>query len=195
MTALVGYFGYGSLVNRETLSTAFVAAYPARLAGWRRHWQSRGIERSGEDEIALLSVHRHVESAIDGMLIIDRAEHMEDVDLREARYDREPIRREHLTLTGSVPDEFPEELFVYVGKPSAPPQMPPKLLQSYLDVVLAGYLREYGETGLAGFLQSTIGFERAIIRDRDVPVYSRARPLSRELAERFDSLLADAGVR
>ena len=39
---LIAYFGYGSLVNLNTLQTGYVCAHPARLKGWRRHWQSRG---------------------------------------------------------------------------------------------------------------------------------------------------------
>jgi len=42
---LIAYFGYGSLVNRNTLAPGYVAAYPARLRGWCRHWQSRGQSR------------------------------------------------------------------------------------------------------------------------------------------------------
>ncbi|KGF67599.1 hypothetical protein LL06_21370, partial [Hoeflea sp. BAL378] len=38
---LVGYFGYGSLVNRRTLHPGVVAAWPARLSGWRRTWRAR----------------------------------------------------------------------------------------------------------------------------------------------------------
>ena len=115
--ALVGYFGYGSLVNRETLSTRFVAAYPARLAGWRRHWQSRGLDRSSSGEIALLSVHQESASQLDGMLIIDRADHLEEVDRREARYDRHRVKVEHLEFGTGIPDSaLPDSIYVYVGK-------------------------------------------------------------------------------
>ncbi|MEK1890750.1 MAG: gamma-glutamylcyclotransferase, partial [Phyllobacterium sp.] len=38
---LVAYFGYGSLVNRQTLRTEIVDAVPARLHGWRRLWRPR----------------------------------------------------------------------------------------------------------------------------------------------------------
>jgi hypothetical protein len=40
---VVGYFGYGSLVNRATLRTEILAAIPARLNGWRRTWRPRPL--------------------------------------------------------------------------------------------------------------------------------------------------------
>ena len=38
---IIAYFGYGSLVNRTTLRTDYVAAQPVRLNGWRRCWRPR----------------------------------------------------------------------------------------------------------------------------------------------------------
>jgi hypothetical protein len=74
---LVGYFGYGSLVNRLTLTTRVVAAFPVRLKGWRRTWRPRpdmGAEVAGGLSPSLLTAHRAPESAIDGLLVIDGTE-------------------------------------------------------------------------------------------------------------------------
>lgn len=198
---LVGYFGYGSLVNRETLRTEFVSCRPARLRGWRRRWQSRGsdIEPAHGQDVALLSVEPHAEGSILGMLVIDRREHLDHVDRREARYDRVPVEHHTLELlqgdAGTDVTDLPEEIFVYVGRAQPADESPPFLLQSYLDAVMAGFLREFGEAGLAHFLETTHGFERSMILDRGEPRYSRAVRVEAEIGERFDDLLRSAGVR
>jgi hypothetical protein len=44
---------------------------------------------------------------------------------------------------------------------------------SYVDCVLQGYLREFGEGGLDRFVASTEGWERTFVDDRDRPLYPR----------------------
>lgn len=193
---LVGYFGYGSLVNRLTLRTDYVATRRARLAGWRRHWQARGVEAAqGLGEIALLSVHRHAASTISGMLVIDRAAHLAQVDLRESHYDRVALGAADIALHDADQAETPDSCHVYVARPEPEGEGKPRLLQSYLDAVMAGFLAEYGEEGVREFLVTTTGFERGIILDRAAPLYPRAVELAPAVARSFDALLADAGVR
>lgn len=191
----IGYFGYGSLVNRATLGPEHLAAYPARLAGWRRHWQSRGADIP--PGLALLSAHPDPTSSIEGMLIVDRISSLPALDQREMRYRRVPVRLGDLELDfgEAPPPDLPDDLFVYVGlKQPVSPRDPP-LLQSYLDVVMAGFLAEYGESGVIRFLESTDGFARSIVTDRAQPIYSRAVRVAPETARWFDGLLRAAGVR
>jgi cation transport regulator ChaC len=186
-----GYFGYGSLVNRQTLQTDYVAARPARLCGWRRHWQARPGELAPDGQrIAMLSVHRRAGAHIDGLLIVDRLGNLPALDQREAHYDRVLLSADEAAVLA----EASFETFVYVAR--ATPQQPDaRLLQSYLDAVMAGFLREHGEAGLAAFLETTDGFEREIICDRSRPLYPRAVELPAALAAWFDKLLAAVGVR
>lgn len=192
----IGYFGYGSLVNRETLRTSHLQLLPARLKGWRRHWQCREHhpDMTVSQSIALLSIHPHVTGELAGMLVIDDAANLPHVDLREAFYDRVPIQPSDLQFADDeMARDLPETLFVYVGRP-AQNQRDIHLLQSYLDAVLTGYLREFGENGLSEFLETTVGFERPIVRDRLQPRYPRAVSVELDLARRFDDLLRGAGV-
>lgn len=192
---LAAYFGYGSLVNRLTLRTAYVSTHRARLAGWRRHWQSRGIDSgTPAGPIALLSVHRAPDSAIHGMLVIDRREHLAEVDLREAMYDRVPIRHDDLEHAGERPAAFPQDCHIYVGREAAE-HSEPRLLQSYLDAVMAGFLAEFGEEGVRAFIATTDGWDRGIVADRTAPLYPRAVQVDAQTARSFDRLLEDAGVR
>ena len=199
-TELVGYFGYGSLVNTGTLATDYVAVHRARLKGWRRHWQHRGLEQlPGQAhlpgrEIALLSVHRQGDVEIDGMLVIDRADHLDAVDLREARYDRVAIAPGDMELADGPDERLPERLYVYVGKPPPPKPEPATLIQSYLDTVMAGYLDQHGNSGLERFIETTVGFDRPIHADRHAPLYARAQQIDPSLADLFDAMLRDCGV-
>jgi hypothetical protein len=104
---VVGYFGYGSLVNRATLRTEILAAIPARLNGWRRTWRPRPLmdaDTMAETALAgsvvpsLLSAHRAEEASIDGVLIIDLAVNLPVIDAREFRYHRRDITLAELSL-------------------------------------------------------------------------------------------------
>ncbi|MCB1438165.1 MAG: gamma-glutamylcyclotransferase [Nitratireductor sp.] len=193
MDGLIAYFGYGSLVNRKTLTENHQGLYPAHLSGWRRHWQSRGDDIP--PGVALLSVHEAPGTTISGMLVVDDRSVLPDLDLREKRYDRVRISRESLGFGTRRPSDLPEEIYVYVGHPPPVNAGETRLLQSYLDTVLAGFLAEHGEAGLENFIQTTQGFERAMICDREKPRYGRAVPIDADMAGFFDGLLRNAGVR
>ncbi|MEM7462048.1 MAG: gamma-glutamylcyclotransferase family protein [Pseudomonadota bacterium] len=196
--ALVGYFGYGSLVNRQTLKTRYAHAIPVRLKGWRRHWQSRAsgyLHYTGKD-IALLSVHESQDTNLSGMLILDQRENLDEIDIREKGYDRHRLDPNQLDFGADVGQiMLPRDLFIYVGKSDPDDRQNSKLLQSYLDTVLAGYLSEYGSAGIEHLLETTVGFERDIIADRENPIYTRAIRPDDELAMRFDALLQAKGAR
>lgn len=196
---MMAYFGYGSLVNLNSLRTKYIAAYPARLNGWRRHWQASasGISAIECMNPALLSVHMHGEmsSYIDGMLIIDHLDHLPALDEREVNYHRVPIN-DDLLLASNVDglDNIPvEHRFVYVANESPDDQSP--LLQSYLDVVMGGFHALNGEQGVHDFISTTLGFGRSIITDRHQPRYPRAMAIEEPMAKWFDDLLKQAGVR
>ncbi|MFC5585907.1 gamma-glutamylcyclotransferase family protein [Nitratireductor kimnyeongensis] len=179
---LVGYFGYGSLVNRDTHRTEIVDALPARLRGWRRHW----VRRDGESNRALLSVRREPGAVVDGLLVLDRAENLPAVDLREERYKRVSITADELELSGAVPAGcalYVYEACVFDGAE------PLEIIQSYLDAVLQGFLREHGRDGVERFVHETDGFDLAVIADRKAPTYPRAVTLRHEEEVYFDALL------
>jgi len=194
---LVGYFGFGSLVNQATLRTNYIDAIPTRLAGWRRHWQGRS--HNADDHGALLSIHPHEKGELFGMLVVDHLENLPLVDERESGYSRVEINTDVLKLSfeghklHTVAD-LPAHLYVYVAKTPEVEGTHLPLLQSYTDAVMQGYLREYGQFGLSHFIETTIGFNRAIVRDRQHPRYARAVDLPAVQADLFDGILRDAGV-
>ncbi|WP_420409715.1 gamma-glutamylcyclotransferase family protein [Hoeflea sp.] len=205
---LVAYFGYGSLVNRATLRTGIVAAHRARLKGWRRTWRSRpvgGPSPSRSDSAGVtpsfLSAGRVADAAIDGLLIIDYAHNLAAVDAREFHYHRRRISLDDLEFaapSGLAGNNERERqglgsgiaLYVYEGRtdlPHAPGPAP--ILRSYLDAVMQGFLREFGEAGVHRFVAETDAFHTPIHEDREAPLYPRAVTLSADEADLFDAAL------
>ncbi len=179
---LVGYFGYGSLVNTLTHRTRTVAWRRAWLAGFGRHWQPRPDPSA--EAIALLSIRPAAdhEGGMRGLLVIDRRDNLSSIDRREAGYDRLDLDRNALTFLdgGDVPAGVP--LHVYQGRAPANPDRPHFILQSYLDAVLQGYLHRFGEAGVHAFMTRTAGFDTPVLADRDAPRYPR--PVTMTDAER-----------
>ena len=186
---LVAYFGYGSLVNRATHRTAIVDAIPARLTGWRRCWRPRP-DMPGFPA-ALLSVRAEPGAACDGLVVIDRAANLAAVDQREARYRRAAVEPGVLETSRPIPANCP--VYVYVAEDHIPAHPDPaRILRSYLDAVLQGFLEVHGEEGVRRFIFETHGFDTPVHDDRAAPIYPRAVRLSeaeKALFERYLALL------
>jgi len=195
---LVGYFGYGSLVNRATLTTGHVEAHRARLKGWRRTWRPRpdmgatpGVTLPDGVTPSLLSAHRAEGFSIDGLLVIDFAVNLAGVDTREFRYHRRDIALSDLEFTDPVHGLGADiTLHVYEARVEHPATVgPAPILRSYLDAVMQGFLREFGAAGLHRFVSETDAFHTPIHEDRTQPLYPRAVSLSPEEVELFDVVL------
>lgn len=198
---LVGYFGYGSLVNRATLGTEIVAAFPARLNGWQRTWRARpdmgptpGVALPDGLTPSLLTAHRAPQAGIDGLLVIDLAENLAAIDAREFRYHRRDIAigdLEFATAASVVDVELDFRLHVYEARTEHPPAGGTSpILQSYLDAVMQGFLREFGEAGVHRFVAETDAFHMPIHEDRHAPLYPRAVSLTQAEIALFDAALA-----
>ena len=68
------------------------------------------------------------------------------------------------------------------------------LLLSYIDVVVQGYLREFGEAGVARFFQTTAGWSAPVLDDRARPIYPRHQTLSSDERQLVDDNLGRLGV-
>lgn len=76
-----------------------------------------------------------------------------------------------------------------------PPTLRHPVLLSYLDVVVQGYRRWFGEDGVAAFFASTDGWDAPILNDRAAPRYPRHQPLSKDDREMVDHHLLCIGAR
>lgn len=172
MTA--AFFGYGSLVNLATHD--YPNARRATLTGWRRIWCHAKTR-----PVAFLSVHQ-APGDIQGIIADVPDADWVALDAREHAYTRQ-----------DVSDVFGPHTAIYQADPAktAPPSTGHPILLSYLDVVVQGFLQQYGEQGVADFFASTDGWG-PIKDDRAAPTYPRFQtltPQERALTDKFVSAL------
>lgn len=187
-TSTIAYFGYGSLVNLGSLRTPYISAHRATLRGWKRAWLARPkVEGSfaPTDGLAFLSVVRSPGAAIDGLVITDHSSSLAALDEREILYSRVGVEAEDLTYLDDPADTSTQFLYE-ADQPLAPGGF--EILRSYLDVVMQGYLQQFGEPGLTRFMETTLNFDCAINEDRHNPLYPRATTLTAEEIALFASL-------
>ncbi|MBS0123363.1 gamma-glutamylcyclotransferase family protein [Thetidibacter halocola] len=162
------FFGYGSLVNR--LTHGYAPAHRARASGWRRAWIATAQRR-----VAYLTAVPDPDCAIDGLIAPVPPEGWATLDLREAAYER-------LTATDRIEHEATDAQTIAIYEIAPENRLPPSpdhpVLLSYIDVVVQGYLTEYGSEGAAHFFATTTGWEAPILNDRAAPRYPRAQRLT-----------------
>ena len=179
------FFGYGSLVNR--LTHGYTPAQPARLRGWRRAWRA-----VPERDLCYLTAVPAPGDEILGLIAPVPPEGWATLDLREAAYER-------LDGTDAVFHETAaaQQIAVYAVAPGRirPPGPQNGILLSYLDVVIQGYLAEYGPEGAQHFLDTTDGWEAPILNDRAAPRYPRAQRLTEDERATVDAALRGFGSK
>lgn len=173
------FFGYGSLVNRDT--HVYENAARARLTGWRRTWvytQDRGQ--------AFLSVIPDPATTIDGLIAEVPHGDWAALDAREYGYNR---------IASGSGIQHPQDPTRPISHYAVPHEtwvqsVDNHILLSYLDVVVQGYLREFGAGGVAEFFATTDRWDTPILNDRTAPRYPRAQTLSAQETSLVDQHLA-----
>lgn len=161
------FFGYGSLVNVDT--HIYGDTHPAHLRGWRRYW----VKTPARDTV-FLSVHMDGHSEIDGLIAAVPDADWAALDLREAGYAR-------LSSGGAVRHPLtpaPEVEHYAVPPEHVLPEGDHVILLSYLDVVVQGFFRVFGEDGVQRFFDTTDGWDTPVLQDRDTPRYPRHKLLT-----------------
>ncbi len=184
-TEKIAYFGYGSLVNLSTLRTPYISAHPARVRGWRRTWLARPRDVEGfarVDGLAFLSVVPDPNCTIDGVVIVDHAASLDDLDRREVLYERETVPWDDCAILDKVSFDCRTDVFLYAAapEPATHKDPEPQILRSYLDAVCQGFLSHFGERGLTDFKASTDNFHFQVLEDRGRPLYPRPVILAAE---------------
>ncbi|MGC1497129.1 MAG: gamma-glutamylcyclotransferase family protein [Sulfitobacter sp.] len=161
------FFGYGSLVNRQTHN--YPDAQPAHLNGWRRAW----VRTAGRD-IVYLTVITDASSRIDGLIAAVPNADWVALDAREYGYER------HSSAAAVTHSLSPAPDIAHYAIPPAHTGVAGEhvILLSYLDVVVQGFLREFGEDGVARFFDTTNGWDTPVLNDRADPMYPRHQTLS-----------------
>lgn len=173
------FFGYGSLVNQAT--HVYENAHTARISGWRRTWRF-----TPHHPVSLLTAIPCENSEIDGLIAEVPNADWVALDARESGYGR------HVTDRVSHPLSHAPEIAIYAVAPQETFQSEntPGILLSYLDVVVQGYLNEFGEDGVERFFETTDGWDTPIINDRSAPKYPRSQVLTAAQTGLVDSFVA-----
>lgn len=161
------FFGYGSLVNRATHS--YLGAAPALLQGWRRAWMKTPMRK-----IVLLSAVPAMGHSIQGLIAAVPNGDWDALDLRETGYNR-------VSSSDAVAHDLPAkpQIDVYAVQSEIMADSAEHIiLLSYLDVVVQGYLREFGPDGVQHFFDTTDGWDTAVLDDRAAPIYPRHQVLT-----------------
>ena len=178
------FFGYGSLVNRRTHD--YDGRQPARVTGWRRAWR-----RSPLRDVCYLTAVPARDDYIEGLIAAVPDGNWSALDARERAYARVPLGPEISYAAGDL------EVVLYAiadGDHHAPTDRNPVLL-SYIDVVVQGYLAEFGTDGVTHFFETTEGWHAPVLDDRAAPIYPRAQTLSTEERAIVDEGLSRLSVR
>ncbi|GGX42525.1 gamma-glutamylcyclotransferase [Tateyamaria omphalii] len=172
------FFGYGSLVNRATHD--YPQAQHATLNGWRRVWVRTALR-----DVVFLSVRPAEGHSINGLIASVPGADWAALDLRESGYDR-------VDATHSVQHHAgASDIAVYqVPADSQREDGEHHILLSYLDVVVQGFHREFGEAGAEHFFATTDGWNTPVYDDRATPLYPRAQQLTKAERALTDRLLA-----
>ncbi len=158
------FFGFGSLVN---LGTHEFGGVCASLRGWRRIWVKTTLR-----DVAFLSVERSPGARLDGILSAVPGGDWDALDKREYAYAR-------VDATADIPGAMDAAVY-QVDRQFEDHHTQGHILLSYLDVVVQGYLAQFGEDGVRDFFATTDGWDRAILDDRASPVYPRHQQLARK---------------
>ena len=179
------FFGYGSLVNSATHD--FTDPRPARLRGWRRAWRHTDLR-----EVAFLTAIPAPGDEIEGMIAHVPGGDWEKLDEREWAYDRVPATE---NVTHFVRHEIEIAVYSVPEHRHRQPSRAYPILLSYLDVVVQGYLREFGTEGADRFFATTDGWDSPILNDRAEPRYPRHQQLRAEERDFVDDRLRALGAR
>ena len=171
------FFGYGSLVNRATQDYPNVQRL--RVKGWARAWRHTSLR-----DVAFLTAVRDPKSEIDGLSADVPNADWAALDEREFAYDRVPLDDHQNTVIYEIPEGK------HVTASAAHP-----ILLSYLDVVVQGYLSEFGEDGAKRFFDTTYGWDAPILNDRHAPIYPRHQVLSRTQRAFVDESVSTLGCK
>jgi hypothetical protein len=179
-------FGYGSLISRESRRRTgpTAGALPVRLIGMRRGW----IVNARRMAMTAVGLIRDEASTCNGTLVEISPVDLPLFDKREgSEYERVAIssRQVHGFESVGASDAM---IWTYAARAARLPSQEFPILQSYIDVILAGCL-EFDIEFAVEFIRSTQGWDNTWRNDRARPRYARSEQKA-ELHAEIDKLLA-----
>lgn len=187
--------GYGSLMedeSRKRTTPDAGAAHPVEIEGYRRGWFARG-EAAGFSA-TYLGIRPKPESRINAVIYAVRPDEVLATDQRERAYCRANLPMPQVRALEKVPVAPPNaQVWIYVNPPDsvATPSARYPIVQSYVDIFVAGCLEQESRFGLARFasecLSTTTDWSVHWVNDR---IYPRRPFIFQPRARQIDELLS-----
>eukprot|EP00966_Prymnesium_polylepis_P046894 1086673-Prymnesium_polylepis.2 len=197
-------FFYGSCISSESRARTGLtgACLPCSVRGFERTW-SASVSMAAENiqvnpdiaGVTAVSVQEREDVTANGVCVRVEASELPAFDIREAGYTRRRLSRDAIVVSDSIDSaSLPSdaEYWIYVH-PAGQPSPTHPVLQSYLDVMLAG-CSEYGKAFAEEFCATTRGWGTvtgSFLDDRSHPGYVRASADATARAEQWDRMLAE----
>jgi len=177
-------FGYGSIINAASRNTTGQTgqSYPATVAGLGRAWNSP----IPNEPVTALGIIEKKGLKCNGVLVEVTGEEIKSFDQRETGYNRRLINPQNIDQS-----TLPGKIWIYINKKSQRPTKKKPIIQSYLDVVLAGCLT-YGRQFALDFINTTQYWDSDWFNDRDHPRYPRAMVNKQNIFQTIDNMLRQA---
>ena len=179
------FFGYGSLVNRRTHD--YAEARRARVSGWRRAWRKSPLR-----DRCFLTAVPGPDDYVEGLIAAVPGGDWAALDEREHAYARHDVSHAVSHDAGRALDV---SIYAIPEDGHHDPGDDDPVLLSYLDVVVQGFLAEFGPGGVQHFFETTEGWHVPVLDDRARPIYARAQSLSAPERAFVDQGLARLGAR
>lgn len=174
-------FGYGSLINSssrdKTGNTGRV--FPVTVSGFQRGW----IFPIPEQATTVLGVTKKSNAKCNGVLVEISETELKKFDEREEGYLRIMIKPN--TISGYKPNG---KTWIYINQNIKRPTKKKPLIQSYIDVVLAGCL-QFNQAYAISFVNTTSFWSNHWVDDRKQPIYSRAMEYDQKIFDKIDHIL------
>ena len=175
-------FGYGSLINAASRADTWKSdAIPCIVDGIERGWNVHVPEQHATS----LGVLLNPEATCNGVVSPIPQSELPKCDDRESYYTRVLLPVSAVTAREELPQGA--RIWTYIAKEPAAPTPECPIVQSYVDVCLAGCL-SIGEEFAREFVTQTQGWKAPWLDDRHDWLY---RAGDRPLVEQIDALLRD----
>lgn len=174
-------FGFGSLVNKNSIQSSILAMKNSKILGYKRRW-IEPFTVQGTVYRALGVVESGPFDFVHGVTIFVPKTTLQHLYTREASYRR---------LVVDAVDEYGniDYATTFETREAAPDEA--RIPISYVATVAEGFVDQYGANGLDKFIDNTDGWEHGIIDDSDDPVYPRPPDRLKEVIESLRPRLAN----
>lgn len=170
-------FGYGSIIqklSRERNIAHLCDPIPARVHGFRRSWNFRGV--SIGFTCTFLGVKAHHDSTTNGVIVPIQDEEIPSLDKRELGYKRRTIDHNAIDclVASDIEKVAQSEVMIYeTDEPTAANDQFP-IIQSYVDICLEGCMEVDAQLGTGNafteeFLKTTHEWSSHWVNDRIFP--------------------------